>query len=65
MRWWLAIALVAACAPTTALPAQHPARRDAPTGRLAGPPPALRAGVADDVPATPAPAAPASPHPHH
>jgi hypothetical protein len=63
MRWWLAITLVAACAPATRLPAQHPARRDAPAGRLAGPPPALRAGVADDARGRSNP--PAEPPVHH
>jgi hypothetical protein len=56
--------LVAGCAPSVALPAAHPARADAPTGRLAGPPAALRHGVVDDAPA-PAPAEPAPSHEHH
>jgi hypothetical protein len=62
----LAITLaLGACAPSVALSPQHPARADAASGRLAGPPAALRAGVADDVPA-PAPAAePAPAHEHH
>jgi hypothetical protein len=65
MRAAILVALVAACAPATTLPAAHPARRDAPTGRLAGPPPALRAGAADDVPRLPRePTPPATPH-HH
>lgn len=42
--------VVAGCAPrAVSLPAGHPARADAPTGRLAGPPPALRRGVAADA----------------
>jgi hypothetical protein len=40
--------LVLGCAPTAiAVGPEHPANPDGPTGRLAGPPPALRAGVAD------------------
>ena len=44
----LLLALLVGCAPqamTTS--AEHPANPDAPTGRLAGPPAALRPGVAD------------------
>jgi hypothetical protein len=49
-----------------AVPATHPASASAPTGRLAGPPPALRAGVVEykDVPPT-RQAAPADAHQHH
>lgn len=50
----LIVVALAACAPSTALPAGHPARPDAPVGRLAGPPPALRAGVAASAASTPA-----------
>jgi hypothetical protein len=49
--------LAVACTPR-ALPLgpEHPARADAPTGRLAGPPPALRPGAS--APADPAPPSP-------
>jgi hypothetical protein len=49
-----------------AVPATHPASASAPTGRLAGAPPALRAGVVDytDVPAM-REGAPADAHEHH
>lgn len=47
----LVLGSVAACTPRALpLPAGHPARADAPVGRLAGPPAALRPGVTDDVP---------------
>jgi hypothetical protein len=55
--------LLAGCAPSVVVPAAHPARADAPTGRLAGPPAALRKGVVDDAPA-PAPEPPPA-HEHH
>jgi outer membrane biosynthesis protein TonB len=43
---WLVLAV--ACAPRVApVDAHHPAHRDAPVGRLAGPPAALRPGVVD------------------
>jgi hypothetical protein len=47
-------------------PATHPASATAPTGRLAGAPPALRAGVVEypDVPAI-REGAPADEHHHH
>lgn len=64
----IALAIVlAGCAPTTTLPAGHPARPDAPTGRLAGPPAALRAGVAaPEQPAPPRePVPPVHGHHHH
>jgi hypothetical protein len=42
------LALLAGCAPAAmTTTAEHPAHPDAPTGRLAGPPPALRPGAAD------------------
>ena len=42
------LALLVGCAPTAMTTnGQHPANPDAPTGRLAGPPAALRPGVAD------------------
>lgn len=44
----LLLALLVGCAPQAMTTnAQHPANPDAPTGRLAGPPAALRPGVAD------------------
>jgi len=43
---------LAACAPrATSISSEHPANPDAPIGRLAGPPPALRPGVATAEPA--------------
>ncbi len=40
--------LLAGCAPRAlAVTAEHPASPDAPAGRLSGPPPALRPGVAE------------------
>jgi hypothetical protein len=59
------LVLLAACTPARRVPAHHPASATAPTGRLAGPPAALRAGVADDVPAPTADAPPAHDHSHH
>lgn len=60
----LALLAVAACTPAaTPLAAGHPARPDAPTGRLAGPPASLRPGAA--APATPAPAPDDEPAPAH
>ena len=60
----LSLVLVA-CAPrATSLAPDHPASANAPTGRLAGPPPALRPGVAETVePAAPDPAP--TGHEHH
>lgn len=47
----LVLTIAAACTPRARpLPANHPARTDAPTGRLAGPPAALRPGATDDAP---------------
>lgn len=47
------------CAPRAlAVTAEHPASPEAPAGRLAGPPPALRPGVIEAPPPAP-PAAPA------
>lgn len=52
------LVFVAACAPpATRITAQHPASPASEPGRLAGPPAALRPGVAD--PATPPAAQPA------
>jgi len=62
------LVLLTACAVhAPAIPAQHPASPTAPPGRLAGAPPALRAGVVEykDVPATPAEPPPAGHHHHH
>jgi hypothetical protein len=58
---FLAAVLAAGCTPR-ALPLgpEHPARADAPTGRLAGPPPALR-----PVASSSAPPAKPSPPPAH
>jgi hypothetical protein len=64
----LAIVVLAGCAVSApARPATHPAQASAPTGRLAGPPPALRPGVVDysDVPAMRAEPAPDHSHHHH
>ena len=42
------VALLVSCAPPAmTMTAEHPANPDAPAGRLAGPPAALRPGVAD------------------
>ncbi len=58
------IAAVAACSPTAVpLVAEHPASARAPTGRLAGPPAALRARAKAPAPA-PA-SAPAHDHAEH
>jgi len=55
----LVLVLLVGCAPRAhRVEATHPAHPSAPTGRLAGPPAALRAGVAD------APAAPVTTDPH-
>lgn len=56
----LLLTLVASgCAPrAVSLPVGHPARADAPTGRLAGPPAALRPGVAADALVPPPPPEP-------
>jgi len=60
-----ALLLVAACATHAPLPADHPARSTAPTGRLAGAPASLRPGVASypDLPAQREPPPPT--HHHH
>lgn len=51
------VGLLLGCAPASKRPpADHPASPTAPTGRLAGPPAALRAGVADTPAPAPAPA---------
>jgi len=58
----LLLAALVGCAPAAMpLTAEHPASPEAPTGRLAGPPPALRPGVADAAPAASEPAKPAPP----
>jgi hypothetical protein len=50
MRSILLFALLG-CSPTAlSVTAEHPASPDAAPGRLAGPPPALRPGVADAIP---------------
>ena len=61
-----AIAL-SACAPSAVtLTAYHPANPDAPAGRLAGPPAALRPGVAQrTAPTAPEPAPTGTGHEHH
>lgn len=48
----LALALAGCAVPARPVPATHPASATAPTGRLAGAPPALRHGVVEykDVP---------------
>jgi hypothetical protein len=57
----LLLAGLLGCTPhALAVTAEHPASPEAPTGRLAGPPPALRPGVTEVTP-TPPPAPPA----HH
>ena len=61
MRFALALALLTACAPRALVVTQdHPAHRDAPTGRLAGPPAALRPGVVTIEKPAPAKAQPAT-----
>lgn len=66
---FLVLALLAAgCAVRATLPStSHPASPRAPTGRLAGPMPALRTGVVDyaDVPALRVGPPPESGHHHH
>jgi hypothetical protein len=60
----LLLAALVGCAPAAMpLTAEHPASPEAPTGRLAGPPPALRPGVAGAAPAASEPATPATPSP--
>ena len=56
---------LAGCTPA-AMPvtAEHPASPEAPAGRLAGPPPALRPGVADATPPAGAPAPTPRQHQH-
>lgn len=50
--------LAAGCSPATvSMAADHPAQATAPVGRLAGPPPALQAGVRSEPATPPAPAA--------
>jgi hypothetical protein len=61
------LALITGCAVSPpALDARDPANPSAPAGRLAGPPPSLRAGVVSypDVPVA-APKKPADHHHHH
>lgn len=47
MRVLLLSLLVGCAVPKRPAPSAHPASADAPAGRLAGPPPALRPGVVD------------------
>ena len=54
----LALVAVGCNPPAVSLPAGHPARPDAPPGRLAGPPAALRPGVAADALVPPPPPEP-------
>lgn len=67
IRALLAAGALVACTPAgLPLSPAHPASPDAPTGRLAGPPSALRPGVATpDTPAPPAAPAPADEHAGH
>jgi len=54
------LAALAGCAPAAlAVTPEHPASPDAPGGRLAGPPAALRPGVVEAAPPAGAPAQPA------
>ncbi|MEJ7603039.1 MAG: hypothetical protein WKG01_34450 [Kofleriaceae bacterium] len=63
LRSLVLASLVTGCAPrAVTLTPTHPANPDAPAGRLAGPPPALRPGVAAPVAA---PVAPPATHDHH
>lgn len=66
MRHVIWLVLVGCAVSRTPLPANHAANPGAPTGRLAGPPPSLRAGVVEykDVPAMRT-EAPAEHHHHH
>lgn len=67
MRFLAILALFTGCAASPpALDARNPANPSAPPGRLAGPPPSLRAGVISypDVPVS-APKKPAEHHHHH
>jgi hypothetical protein len=63
----LVLALAAAGCSPSALPTapEHPGSTTAPIGRLAGPPAALRSGVAGDVLARPPPPGPAAPTGDH
>lgn len=56
MRAALLVVLVGCTPAGLVTPPTHPAHPDAPTGRLAGPPPALRPGVAEPGDATESPA---------
>jgi hypothetical protein len=62
----LLLAGLLGCTPRAiSMPPEHPASPDAPAGRLAGPPPALRPGVVEAPPQQP-PAPPAQPdHQEH
>lgn len=62
----LATAMTGCAVHAPAIPASHAASATAPTGRLAGAPPALRPGVVEytDVPAM-REGAPADAHQHH
>jgi len=51
-----AFVVLVSCTPSAiTVGAEHPANPDAPAGRVAGPPPALRPGAADPVPVPPPP----------
>lgn len=52
VMWVIALGLAGCAVSRTPLPASHAANASAPTGRLAGAPPALRPGVVEykDVP---------------
>ena len=59
MRVALLAVVIGGCAPAAVtLGPGHPARRDAPVGRLAGPPAALRQGVGQETAPTPPPQQP-------
>jgi hypothetical protein len=59
----LIFATLLGCVPRAmSVTAEHPASPDAQTGRLAGPPPALRPGVTETPPKQPE--APPAPHDH-
>lgn len=68
MRALVVLVLLAGCAAKQRpVPATHPASADAPVGRLAGAPPALRPGVVQykDVPAMREGPPPDTHHHHH
>jgi hypothetical protein len=60
------LAALTGCAPAAlTVTLEHPASPDAPGGRLAGPPAALRPGVVEAAPPAGAPAQPAHDHRGH